>query len=128
MKNFLKIFKKVLIFSSIILILIVCCDIPMTNSSMAGTFVNTNYDKSPCCVEAPHTADTLIIRSDGTFYSQFYGEGTFKVGFDIYNPKMILDYDKNGKGSIYTYCQNTLFEKTKIILNDQRSHYYEKID
>nr|WP_298995181.1 hypothetical protein [uncultured Polaribacter sp.] len=110
-------------------ILVLRCDIPMTKYSVVGIYANTNYGNEPCCVETPHKADTLNLKSDGTFSSEFYGEGTYDVNYGILNSEIELHYEyEMGKAGYYTYFSNKIFEKPKIILNYDLNHYYEKVE
>ena len=109
--------------------LVLLCNIPMTKNSVVGIYANTNYGNEPCCVETPHKADTLNLKSDGTFSSEFYGEGNYNVNYGILNSEIELHYDyEMGKAGYYTYFSNKIFEKPKIILNYDLNHYYEKVE
>ena len=59
--------------------LVLRCDIPMIKNNVVGVYANTNYGDEPCCLESPHIADTLQLKSDGTFTSGYYGNGTYKI-------------------------------------------------
>ncbi|PKB42503.1 hypothetical protein AX016_0670 [Cellulophaga sp. RHA19] len=101
----------------------------MTKNSVVGIYGNTNYGNEPCCVESPHKADTLNLKSDGTFSSEFYGEGTYDVNYGILNSEIELHYEyEMGKAGYYTYFSNKVFEQPKIILNYDLNHYYEKVE
>ena len=124
--------KRIIIGFGIILfiaILVLQCDIPMTKYSVVGVYSNTNYGNKPCCVESPHKPDTLNLKSDGTFSSEFYGEGTYNVNYGILNSEIDLHYEyEMGKAGYYSYFSNKVFEKPKIILNYDLNHYYEKVE
>ena len=110
-------------------ILILRYDLPMTKSSLIGTYANTNYGNEPCCLESPHKADTLILKSDGTFSSGFYGNGTYKVNYGILTTEIDWTYDyEMGKAGHSTYFSNKIYENPKIILNYDLNHYYEKLE
>ncbi|MGK0447144.1 MAG: hypothetical protein ACJA2M_000916 [Polaribacter sp.] len=110
-------------------ILILRCDIPMTKNSIVGIYANTNYVNEPCCLESPHKADSLILKPEETFYSEFYGKGTYKVNYGILNSEIELHYEyEMGKARYYTYFSNKIFEKPKIILNYDLNHYYDKTE
>ncbi|MFZ1687113.1 MAG: hypothetical protein WAU70_06815, partial [Flavobacteriales bacterium] len=51
----------------------------VSKQDVIGTYVNTNYDKPICCVEAPHVPDTLVLLPDGEMHSGFYGTGTWEL-------------------------------------------------
>ncbi len=79
-------------------------------------------------MEAPHTADTLVLYEDNTFRSKFYGMGTYKL-YNGLNPEIELHYTDFGQPAAYkTYFLNGIFEKPKISLNADSNHYYEKLD
>ncbi|MWW26821.1 hypothetical protein [Flavobacteriaceae] len=124
--------KRILFGIGIILIvgiLILRCNIPMTKNSVVGIYANTNYRNEPCCVETPHKADTLNLKSDGTFSSEFYGDGTYDVNYGLLNSEIELHYEyEMGKAGYHTYFSNKIFEKPKIILNYDLNHYYEKVE
>lgn len=93
---------------------------------MYGKYINTNYENPICCVEAPHEPDTLILSSNGTFKSNFYGKGTFKITNGI-NPTIELRYMEFGKSARFkTYFSNTIFENPKVVLNADMNHFYAK--
>lgn len=110
-------------------ILMLRCNIPMTKYSVIGTYANTNYNNEPCCIESPHKPDNLNLKSDGTFSSDFFGNGTYKVNYRILETEIELHYENiNGKSGYYTYFSNKIFENPKIILNYDLNHYYEKTE
>ncbi|WP_343799282.1 hypothetical protein [Gaetbulibacter jejuensis] len=124
--------KRILFGIGIILfigILILRCDIPMSKSSVVGVYANTNYGNEPCCLESPQKADTLTLKSDGTFSSGYYGNGTYKVSYGILTTEIDLTYEyEMGKAGHSTYFSNKIYEKPKIILNYDLNHYYEKVE
>ena len=90
-------------------------------------YINKNYEKQICCIESPHKPDSLILKSDGTLSSNFFGIGTYKINYGILETGIELHYEnKNGKAGHYTYFVNRLFEKPKIIMNSDTNHYFEK--
>jgi hypothetical protein len=101
----------------------------MTKSSIVGTYANTNYKNEPCCLGSPHIPDTLTLKSDGTFSSEFYGSGNYKAWFRILSTEIEWTYtDEIGKIGYHTYFSNKIYQNTRIILNYDLNHYYEKID
>lgn len=110
------------------MILIFTVDFPIKGDSLYGKYVNTNYQNTICCVEAPHEPDTLILFNDGKFESKFYGKGWFEI-YNGISPRIQLHYTSFGKAALFnTYFSNKFFEKTKIILNADMNHTYTKID
>ena len=124
--------KRILIGIGIILfigILVLKCDIPMTKNSVVGVYANTNYGNEVCCLESPHKSDTLILKSNGTFSSEYYGNGTYKVSYGIMTTEIDWTYKyEMGKAGLSTYFINKIFEKPKIVLNYDLNHYYEKTE
>ena len=124
--------KRILIGFGIIFtigILILRCDFPMTKNSVVGVYANTNYGNKSCCVESPHKADTLNLKSNGTFTSEFYGNGTYEVSYGILTTEIDWTYEyEYGQAGHSTYFSNRIFEKPKIILNYDLNHYYEKVE
>ncbi|WP_346881119.1 hypothetical protein [uncultured Algibacter sp.] len=56
----------------------------MTNKNVSGVYLNTNYNKPHCCVEAPHIVDTLILKESGKFYSPFFGHGNYQISNKLF--------------------------------------------
>lgn len=110
-------------------LLVLRCDIPMTKNNVVGVYVNTNYGNEPCCLGSPHIADTLQLKSDGTFTSGYYGNGTYKVNYGILTTEIDWTYEYEfGKAGYSTYFSNEIYEKPKIILNYDLNHYYKKVE
>ncbi|WP_157814188.1 hypothetical protein [Olleya sp. Bg11-27] len=98
-------------------------------NNIAGIYLNKNYDKKICCIESPHKPDTLILKLDGTLSSNFFGIGTYKMNYGIFETEIELHYEsENGKAGYYTYFVNRLFESPKIIMNSDTNHYFEKTE
>ena len=110
------------------LITILNIDFPVGSNDCFGKYANMNYDAAVCCVEAPHEPDTLILHTDGSFTSKFYGNGTFVIE-NGFTPRITLKYSDFGNGATYdTYFTNKINEGLRIILNADSNHYYEKIE
>ena len=105
-------------------ILIKAIQIPMTRKSASGIYLNTNYNMKHCCVEAPHKADTLILNENGKFYNSFFGHGTYQINNKLFHTEIKLHAEKI---HYHTSLENNLFDKTRIMLNEDFGHYYEKI-
>ena len=109
--------------------LVLRCDIPMIKNNVVGVYANTNYGDEPCCLESPHIADTLQLKSDGTFTSGYYGNGTYKINYGILTTEIDWTYEYEfGKAIHSSYFSNKIYEKPKIILNYDLNHYYEKVE
>ena len=101
----------------------------MTNSKVVGIYVITDLDNQNSNVETPMISDTLILNSDYTFSSEFYGIGKYKLKRKILSTEIDLSYDyEMGKANLRTYFSNKIFEKPKIILNYDLNQYYEKLN
>ena len=110
-------------------LLVLQCDIPMTKNNVVGVYANTNFGNETCCLESPHIADTLQLKSDGTFTSGYYGNGTYKVNYGILTTEIDWTYDYEFEKAGYsTYFSNKIYEKPKIIMNYDLNHYYEKVE
>jgi len=104
-------------------------NIPLTKNSVVGVYENTNYGHEPCCVETPHKPDILILKSEGTFTSDFYGTGTYNVNYGLLTTEIDWTYKyEMGKAGYSTYFSNKIYENPKIILNYDLNHYYKKVD
>lgn len=122
--------RKLLIFIllGMISIIVFNIDFPLNDRNIYGKYINKNFDNPTCCVEAPHTEDTLILDRNGTFKSKFYGIGTYRIENEMF-PEIELNCKEFGKSATYkTYFSNKILQKPKIILNADLNHYYEKVD
>ncbi|MCX8533864.1 hypothetical protein [Chryseobacterium luquanense] len=112
----------------LLVIIIFTMDYPLKAKTLYGKYINTNYQNSICCVEAPHEPDTLILFSNGIFESRFFGKGQFEVSNGI-SPRIEFHYKSYEESASYnTYFSNKLFEKPKIILNADMNHVYTKMN
>ena len=115
----------------IVLIFILQCNgnIPLMKNDIAGIYINKNYQKKICCIESPHIPDTLALKLDRTLSSNFFGVGTYKVNYGIFETEIELHYEnRNGKAGHYTYFVNRLFEQPKIIMSADTNHYFQKME
>ncbi|MFD2543758.1 hypothetical protein ACFSSB_15635 [Lacinutrix gracilariae] len=98
----------------------------MKKSNVIGIYVSTETESF--LAEIPHKSDTLILKSDGTFASGFYGIGNYNVNYGILTTEIEWTYEyEMGQAGYRTYFNNKVFEKPKIILSSDLNHYYEKI-
>lgn len=101
----------------------------MTKNSVMGTYVNTNYKNKHCCLESPHNADTLTLKSDGKFSSGYYGIGSYDINYGLFETEIELHYiSEMGKAGFYSSFRNKIFEGPRIGMNDDLNHYYQKIE
>jgi hypothetical protein len=111
----------------------------VSQDQLVGTYVNTNYSQTICCVEAPHEPDTLHLMADGTMISGFYGKGTWKLerggnGVDWSYP---CEYG-TGCGDEHQVVQsmcgysasidNEIGRPIKLVLNWDWDHHYKKVE
>lgn len=116
-----------LIIILIIFLVLYKYDRPLSMDDVVGTYINTDFNNKHCCVEAPHVNDTLILRSDSTFHSGFWGEGRYliKTGSPT---ELELEYDyEYGKAGYSTYFGSAIMEQQHIIINYDLSHRFVKI-
>ncbi len=97
----------------------------MTKKSVIGTYINKDYHRNHCCLEAPHVPDTLVLKEDGIFISGFFGEGSYKLKNTLFNTDIKL---RAKKIRYHTYFSNKFFESPMIYLNYDTNHHYYKID
>ncbi|MNK34728.1 hypothetical protein D3C87_532400 [compost metagenome] len=115
----------ILIFIFIGIFVLTKINFPLKKEKIVGKYINMNFENKSCCVEAPHKADTLILYSDGSYESNFYGNGKYNFKDNI----LEIDYDyENGKAQYRAIISNKLFQKLRIELNYKLNHYYEKIE
>jgi hypothetical protein len=122
--------KRIILGIGIILfigILILGYDLPIKKSNVIGIYVST--ETQPSLADLPHKSDTLILKSDGTFSSGFYGNGTYNIDYGILKTKIDWNYEyEMGKAGHHAYFSNKIYENPKIILNSDLNHYYEKTE
>lgn len=104
-------------------------NLPMTNSKVIGIYVITDFDNQNSNVETPMISDTLILNTDNTFSSGFYGIGKYKLKRNLLSTEIDLSYGyEMGKANLKAYFSNKIYEKPKIILNSDLKQYYEKLN
>ena len=110
-----------------IIILIFRLDLPMKKSGVIGTYISNEIE--PFLAETPNTADTLILKPDGTFTSGFYGDGNYDVDYGLFTTKIECTYDyEMGTARHQTSFRNKIYEEPKIILNSDLNHFYVKVE
>ena len=116
---------KIVIISIIVLIIFFNYNFPLSNKTIAGTYVNKYYDAIDSHHETAGKPDTLFLKADGTLYSKFYGNGKYSIsnGGDLTqkivlhpeNPKVVMTFS--------TFLSNKIYEKTKISLGGDWNCY-----
>lgn len=96
---------------------------------VAGKYVNNNTDYT---LEGPKPIqqgyDTLTLFKDGTFSSNTWGNGVYKITDDFLGCEITLDYNYTaGKGSIRTQISRPFFGDLRIWLNHDRGFYFKRI-
>ena len=100
----------------------------MTDSDIVGTYITNNPEKISIG-EIPTEKDTLILKTDKTFISGYYGEGKYEIEKNIFTTTIRLKYQYEfGKASFRSDFENKLFGTTKIILNDDLDIAYHKVN
>ncbi len=89
---------------------------------LTGTYVNINYENSPA-VETAKRTDTLYIYEDNSFYSRYYGKGTYHLSYSFSGTKIDMSYKSSGRN---TFIKRDWFGKPKIILFRDINHFYIK--
>ena len=94
---------------------------------LLGNYINVNYENR-FGGDFPHSQDTLTLLKNGTFTSQYYGKGTYKVSYSLGGTSIDLEYkDEFGVGGLITSIEGDGFGKPRIILIRDLNQYYEKI-
>ncbi|QEE50146.1 hypothetical protein FUA48_11300 [Flavobacterium alkalisoli] len=100
-----------------------------SDSMVKGTYVNQNFGNN-FIADIPHTPDTLILYKDNSFKSNFYGEGTYSLSYDVSGTTIELLYtDEAGKSSFSSQVSRRFFfGAVKIPLDIDLNQYYKKIE
>ena len=100
-------------------------DSSFSEKQVIGTYINKNFDNPICCVEAPHVSDTLTLNQDKTFYSNYYGHGTYKL--EVGSWTTCIKFNCSDLG-VNTYFTKSISGTPRIILNYDMNHFYEKLE
>lgn len=93
-------------------------------NDLVGIYVNTNFQYHPFLPEIPYNTDTLILNTDSTFYSNYWGKGTYVIK----NNSVELFYHyEYGLGSYIANIGTDEIGHPKIILFKEMDHHYKKI-
>ncbi len=98
---------------------------PISNDDVVGTYINCNYGYARHFVEIPYKADTLILNSDFTFESGYFGKGRYQLNNQVLELKYTYEL---GVASFTAPVENSIFGSLKIILDEDQNHHYKKID
>lgn len=91
-----------------------------------GKYVNTNYENSSVA-EIPSTQDTLVLFSDMTFTSSYYGKGTYDLKYGLSGTKITWVYD-NEQAIHISQVRRSWLGNTRIFLVSDINQYYSKFD
>lgn len=120
--------SKLVVISIIVLLFFFNYNFPLSNKTIAGTYVNKHYDAIDAHHETAGKPDTLFLKSNGTLYSKFYGNGKYLISNRGILTQEIKLYPENPEeGIFFTQLSNKIYEKTKISLGGNWS-CYEKIN
>jgi len=113
-----------------------------TTSMVVGKYVNENYEDKFIGYIA-HVSDTLYLKEDNQFESNYYGEGTYNLIYDLEGTRIELNYSKGYSttvinGEIISMSNEEGFETSisrtwfignlKIWLYKDLNQYYKKIE
>ena len=99
----------------------------ISQRSLVGGYINKNFDYQGVLSDIPYQTDTLMLLSDNTFTSSYWGKGTYKVKYSLTGTKIILIYRyKFGLASFSTTVTRLQGVTPVIILDELHNHYLEK--
>ncbi|GEM_PF-3312059 len=102
------------------LVFCICCSCNLSiEESIEGVYV-TNY-KDSFLAEMPQGRDTLILFSDFTFKSSFYGNGTFTTKDNS------LKLSLSNSSSVQFPIELSRKGGVKLMINYDSNHHYNKI-
>ena len=111
-----------------LIIYILKLGLPITDSDLVGTYVFYNHD-TPFLPELPPQNDTLILKADNTFSSNYYGNGTYETDFGLFERDLRIRYNYEfGRASLKTEFIKRIGKNSRIILNSELKKYYEKVN
>lgn len=95
-----------------------------TESVVIGTYVNRNYDKYTF-IDVPKESDTLQVLENNKFISKYYGEGTYKLLYDVKGTRIRFTYKDEALN--LPMKRRYLLGGLKIALLEDLNQYYEKV-
>ena len=116
--------KKVSILSLIILIIIsIMHDNLYTVGMVSGEYTYNFPLGGP---DGPNQGDKLLLKKDGTFQSDTWGEGTYKINGADLNLSYKYGYGRAGYGMII--YRSFYWGKTRLSIIRDLNYYFEKKD
>lgn len=91
-----------------------------TTYNITGVYINRNFEESPIM---PNFHDKLILKSDGTCYSSYFGNGKYFIEYNLKGTEITIKSDND---YIKTYITRNWYTSPKIIIFRDLNHYYEK--
>lgn len=100
-------------------------------SNLYGAYFTVGQGNNPSMDMVPVKPDTLVLRSDKTFASKYYGEGTYEIIYKVFETRVRLVYMDfgNTKASVNVIVSRTCFlGRPYIALDADGWLRYNKID
>jgi hypothetical protein len=94
------------------------------NLGVEGVYVNTNYNYKRVLPEIPHSADTLVLKSDMTFSSKYFGLGTYTVEKKSFKSIVRLEYPFGNSKARISFQVKNKEGRLALILYEPNKHYY----
>ena len=99
----------------------------ISQGSVVGGYINKNFDYQGVLSDIPYQTDTLMLLSDNTFTSSYWGKGTYKLKYSLTGTKIELIYRyQYGLAGFSTTVTRLHGVTPVIILDELHNHYFEK--
>lgn len=96
---------------------------------LTGSYVNTNFEYGQFVAEVPHGQDTIILNSDRTFTSTWWGNGQYEIHYSLAGTNLGLTYDYEfGKVGFSSQIERRFSSEPRIVLVRDMNHYMKKTD
>ena len=97
-------------------------------NTIVGKYVVEQQGLEPFLAETPYGDDFLILKSDFTFISSYWGTGTWDVSSDFQNGTRIHLIYENGKSSYSANIKRQYLSSPRVIMDIDMNHYMGKIN
>lgn len=97
----------------------------LTYSMLIGEYSFTYYKCDNSLVETPKRDDTLILKEDNKFSSQYWGNGDYRINHGLFSTQIIL-VSSGGTSEFQTKIKKVGLKKIVILLDDVCNQYYVK--
>jgi hypothetical protein len=111
--------RKIIIIALSIIIFLIAYDNFYTYGMISGKYL---YDFPPAVVEGPNQGDVLTLNDNGSFESNAWGKGTYKLS----GSKLILNYGV--AYNQFTFYRPLFLGKPRISVVRDLNYYFKKID